>query len=402
MSEEGIDDVVEGLLRQSLTAASQLAEQMARARQRYLRTAEQQNERAAMEAQRGIAAGRAAMRALVLPATRDEWWATAEPGQITQAHLMAQAWKDHDPDALAAAGKINAEVKQRYGIDTADAQGDGAYLQDRLAVVRMAEEQRRVAKEHAEAMALVAAARAEENRRRAAELHAQMERHQVPAEYLANDELVAALQAARAAEGTEAAPEAERGVAERMHLIAKDGIDGPTIEALRGEIGQNYPGVEESHFADAAFVAAARDWHEAKTLAEGGFVDKGNTALQARYEKAEKEFFARLAPMGRDIEDKVLRDPRDRAARPAGPAGPVPAGKATEPAYGSAAHYRRFEESLQGTASEGEIKGRMAAARGQARHPGEAVKQPAKAPKARKAAAGTGVRRDRAQEGPAR
>lgn len=59
---------------------------------------------------------------------------------------------------------------------------------------------------------------AEENRRCAAELHPQMERHQVSAEYLASPELVAALEAARA-------------VAERMHLIANDGIEGRASRA---------------------------------------------------------------------------------------------------------------------------------------------------------------------------
>ncbi len=170
-------------------------------------------------------------------------------------------------------------------------------------------------------MALVAAAQAEEINRRASELHEQIERHQVPPEYLANDELVTALREAKEAAGTDAAPDAERAVAERMHLIQKDGVQGPSIEDLRQEIGQDYSGIEESHFADAAFVAAARDWHEAKNLAEGGFEAKGNTGLQGRYENAEKEFFSRLALMGRDIEDKVMADrPTENSVPEAEPA----------------------------------------------------------------------------------
>lgn len=399
MSEEGIEDVIEGLLRQSMTAAAQLGEQLARARQQFLLKAQERSEQQNIETQRSMAADRAAMRAVVVPASQDEWWNTAKPEQITHAHLVAEAWKDHDPDALAASEKIAAEVKERYGIDTADLQGDGVYMQDRLAVQQMAEQQVRVAKEHAEAMALVAAAQAEEIKRRASELHEQMERHQVPQEYLANDGLVTALLEAKETAGTDAAPDAERAVAERMHLIEKDGIDGPSIEDLRKEIGQNYPGVEDSHFADAEFVAAARDWHEAKTLAEAGFEAKGNTGLQGRYENAEKEFFARLAPMGKDIEDKVMADHTSTTSAPE--AGTVPA-QPSGPAYGSKEHYDGFEASLKGKASDSDVKARVAAARGQAKHPNQAAKAPGKTPKARKANAGASMGREKSNDGPSR
>ncbi|WP_104140078.1 hypothetical protein [Arthrobacter sp. ZGTC131] len=394
MSGEGIDDVFEGLLRQGLTAATQLAEQLARARPQYLKKAEHEGERAAMEAQRNIAAERATMRAVVVPTTQDEWWSSAKPDQVAQAHLMATAWKDHGPDALAASERIAQEVKNRYGMDTADAGGDGAYLQDRIAVVRFAEQQQRMAKEHAEAMALVAAAQAEELNRLAGELQGQLERHQVPREDLANPELVAALQASREAEGTDAATEADRAMAERMHLIKKDGIAGPSIEQLHAEIGQNYSGTRDSHFADAEFVAAARDWHESRALAEGGFADRGNTGIEARYTNAEKELFARLAPMGRDIEDKVLKDPSTVTA--------ATSEQSTGPDYGSREHYESFATSLKGTASEQDIKGRVAAARGQAKYPSEAVQVPKNAPKACKPTAGAGAGRDKAQDGPAR
>lgn len=399
MSEEGIEDVVEGLLRQSMTAAAQLGEQLARARQKIMQKAEQRSEQQNIEVQRQIAADRAAMRAVVAPTSQDEWWDTAKPEQITQAHLMTEAWKDHDPEALAASEKISTEVRKRYGIDTDDLQGDGAYMQDVIAVKQMAEEQQRVAKEHAEAMALVAAAQAEEIKRRASELHEQMEQHQVPQEYLANDDLVTALREVKEAAGTDAAPDAERAVEERMHLIEKDGVEGPSIEDLRKEIGQNYSGVEVSHFADAAFVAAARDWHEAKTLAEGGFEAKGNTGLQDRYESVEKEFFARLAPMGHDIENKVMADHDTKKPEPAAETAPE---QQKGPSYGSMEHYDGFESSLKGKASDTDIKARVAAAKGQAKHPNQAAKAPGKAPKARKANAGANVGREKSNDGPSR
>lgn len=397
MSEEHVEDVLEGMLRQSLAAGTQLAEQVARARQQYLRNAAQQAEQATVEGQRSLAADRALMQSVLVPTTRDDWWDKAQPDQIVQAHVLAEAWKDYDPAALAASEKIKSEVKSRYGIDTADSQGDSAYLKDYLAMAQRAEVAMKEAKEHAEAMALVEAAQAEQINRYAAELKDEMERHSVPAEYLSNTEMVSALQASKDSVGTETAPDADRVVAERMHLIEQDGINGPSIEDLRKEIGQNYSGTDDAMFADAAFVATARDWHEAKTLAEGGFGDKGNTGLEARYENAEKELFARIAPMGEEIQDKVLQDPDTQKPAPG-----EKAEKPSVPAYGSKEHYGEFEASLQGTATDAQIKGRVAAAKSQATPPRAATEAPKKAPKARKASAGAGVGRERSQSGPSR
>jgi hypothetical protein len=150
-------------------------------------------------------------------------------------------------------------------------------------------------------------------------------------------------------------------------------------------------------FADAEFLATVRDWHEAKTLAEGGFVDKGNAGLEARYEKAEQEIFARIAPMGQEIQVKVLKDPNLKVPAPS-----VNEEGSTVPAYGSKEHYEGFESSLEGKATEAEVKGRIAAARGQAVHPVKAVKAPKKTPKVRKVTASTGMGREKSQDGPTR
>lgn len=399
MSEEHVEDVVEGMLRQSLAAGSQLAEQVVRARQRYMRTVEQRGEQATVEAQRAFAADRAVMQSVIIPATRDDWWDTARPEQITQTHTLAEAWKDHDPAALSASSKITHELKNRYGIDTHDLHGDAAFLQDHLTVLAAAEQRMAAAKEHAEAMALVEAAQAEQIKRHAAELKDELDRHQVPPEYLASNEMVAALQASKEAAGTDAAPDADRVVAERMHLIGQDGINGPSIDDLRQEIGQNYSGAEDSMFADAGFVVAARDWHEAKTLAEGGFEARGNTGLQGRYENEEKEFFARLSPVDKDIEDKVLADQHSKTPTP--PAELVPAQPAG-PAYGSKEHYDGFESSLEGKASDTDIKSRVAAAKAQGTHPNRATKAPTKAPTARKATTGASIGREKHNDGPSR
>lgn len=180
MSEEHVEDVIEGMLRQSLAAGSQLAEQVARARQQYLRNVAQQSEQGAIESQRTLASDRAVMQSVIVPAMRDDWWETAQPEQITQAHVLSEAWKDYDPAALAASEKITSEVKTRYGIDTSDLQGDSAYLKDYIAMQQRAEVAMKEAKEHAETMALVAAAQTEQINRYATELKNELERHCVP------------------------------------------------------------------------------------------------------------------------------------------------------------------------------------------------------------------------------
>ena len=154
-------------------------------------------------------------------------------------------------------------------------------------------------------MQLLAAARAEELRAQAATLAPEMERHQVPAEYLANPELAQALQTAHSAKTPTAVAAADATVQERLFLIGKDGINGPDIDQLRKETTANVNGAGDSHFEDPAFVKAAKEMHEAKLLAEGGF--KGSertpsgTAVRTRREGT-------LCPHGR-------RRPRDREPR---------------------------------------------------------------------------------------
>lgn len=72
------------------------------------------------------------------------------------------------------------------------------------------------------------------------------------------------------------------------------------------------------------------------------------------------------------------------------------------PAYGFKEYYERFESSLEGKATETEVKGRVVAARGQAVHPTMAVKAPTKTPKTRKATVGPDMGKDQLQDSPTR
>jgi hypothetical protein len=305
-----MDDVLDGGLRQSLMIASRIAETLARRRQESQRQQEHQDSQVAHEAQARLAAERSAAHAALAPVEKDQWWDKAQPNDIATAHAVAEGWKEHDPTALAASEKIRQEVFTRYGIDTHDVGTDAAYLESGIqtittgkarqdALERSQEEARTAAAEHEKAMGLLAAARAEELRAQAAKLAPEMERHQVPVEYLANPELAQALQTAHTAKTPTAVEAADAIVKERLFLISKDGINGPNIDQLRKETTANINGAGDAHFEDPEFVKAAKNMHEARLLAAAGIKSEQWEYLDKRYERAEKELFARMEDVGR-------------------------------------------------------------------------------------------------------
>jgi hypothetical protein len=348
----------------------------------------------AHEAQARLAAERSAAHAALAPVQKEQWWDKAQPADIATAHAVAEGWKDHDPAALAAAEKIRQEVFTRYGIDTHDVGADAAYLESGIQTAatekarqdeleRGQEATREAAAEHEKAMHLLAAARAEELRAQATTLAPEMERHQVPVEYLANPELAQALQRAHNAKTPTAAAAADAEIKERMFLIAKDGVNGPDIDQLRKETTANINGVGDSHFKDPGFVKAAKEMHEAKLLAEGGFTGSEVSPLERRHERAEKELFVRLEGVGREIENRVTGN--DSRLKDQG----LKTETASAAGYGSAEHHEKFAESLENTgANETQIRGRLAAARSEGTHPIAAVTIGKGAAKARKSRRG--------------
>ncbi|GAC1495299.1 MAG: hypothetical protein NVS2B15_17100 [Pseudarthrobacter sp.] len=404
-----MDDVLDGGLRQSLMIASRIAETLARRRQESQRQQEHQDAQAAHEAQARLTADRSAAHAALAPVEKDQWWDKAQTHDIAAAHAVAEGWKDHDPAALAASEKIRRQVLTRYGIDTHDVGTDAAYLesgiraittdkarQDELA--RSQEETRKAAVEHEKAMGLLAAARAEELRAQAATLASEMERHQVPAEYLANPELAHALQTAHNAKTPTAVAVADADIQERMFLIGRDGINGPDIDQLRKETTANVNGAGDSHFEDPEFVQAAKDMHEAKLLAEGGFKGTERTPVEQRYERAEKELFARMESVGREIENRVTGNDSSRLKDQG-----LKAESTSSSDYGSAERQKAFAVSLATTgANETQVRGRAAAERSEGTHPSAAVTMGKGAAKAKKTPTGAAVGAERSKNGPAR
>ncbi|MEV7663532.1 hypothetical protein [Paenarthrobacter sp. NPDC089316] len=404
MSEsDGMDDLVDGGLRQSLTVAARIAETLARQRQEVQRQLEHHDTQAAHQARARLAAEVSAAHAALAAVDKDQWWDKAQPSDMAFAYTVAEAWRDHDPTALAASEKIRHEVLTRYGIDTRDVGPDAAYLESGIhtiatekarqeALDRSQEESRKAAAEHDKGMQLLVAAQVEELRAQAAKLAPEMERHQVPVEYLANPELAQALQRAHNAKTPKALEAADGAIKERLFLIGKDGINGPGIDQLRQETIANVNGAGEEHFKDPSFVAAAKNLHEAKLLAEGGFTgDKWSTQEQ-RYERAERELFARMDSVAREIEDRVTGNHGSRLKVQG-----LNAERAAQAGYGSAEHHAKFAETLADTgANETQIRGRVAAARSEGTHPNAALTT-VKAAKTRRApgAAALGTERGR-------
>ena len=410
MSEsDGIDDFLDNGMRQSLMIASRIAETLARRRQEAQRQQEHLDSQAAHETQTRLRAERSSALAVLAPVQKDEWWDKAQPVDIAAAHAVAEGWKDHDPTAVQASAKIREEVLARYGIDTHDVGTDTAYLESGIATIatekarldelpRSQEEARKAAAEHEKAMQLIAAAQAEELRAQATKLAPEMERHQVPVAYLANPELAQALQRAHNAKTPKAVAAADADIKERLFLIGKDGINGPDIEQLRKETNANINGAGDTHFNDPQFVKAAKEMHEAKLLAEGGFTGSQFASIEQRYERAERELFARLEGVGREIENRVTGNESSQPKVQA-----LTAGTASATGYGSAEHHAKFAESLENTgANEAQIRGRLTAARSEGTHPSAAVTMGKGAAKARKSRAGAAVRTERTKSGPSR
>ena len=410
MSEsDGIDDFFDNGMRRSLMIASRIAETLARRRQESRRQQEHLDSQAAHEAQTRLGAERSSALAVLAPVQKDQWWDKAQPADIATAHAVAEGCKDHDPAALEASAKIREEVLARYGIDTHDVGTDTAYLESGIATIatgkarldelaRSQEEARKAAAEHEKAMQLIAAAQAEELRAQATKLAPEMERHQVPVEYLANPELAQALQRAHNAKTPKAAAAADSEIKERLFLIGKDGISGPDIEQLRKETTANLSGASDMHFRDPVFVKAAKEMHEAKLLAEGGFIGSPSASMEQRYERAEKELFARLEGVGREIEERVTGNDSSQLKDQA-----LKTETASATGYGSAEHHAKFAESLEDTgASEAQIRGRLTAARSEGTHPSAAVTMGKGAAKARKSRAGAAVGAERSKGGPSR
>lgn len=177
MAEEtdGIEEAFEGQIRVLVTAAGQVGERIARAREEALRNAQAHSEQEARELRSRLEAEHRAARAELGNVYRAEWWDRATPAQIGHTYQVARAWSQEDPEAVRAEQRMRDELRTRYGVDVDNTNADPAAVR---AAVERAEQERgqadaerhRAAAESAEAQRLLHEADREE--RRAAEARA--------------------------------------------------------------------------------------------------------------------------------------------------------------------------------------------------------------------------------------
>jgi hypothetical protein len=163
MSEsDGLDEVVETMLRTGLTAAGRIGEELARAREQRLRVAQAAEDQQGRELRARLDGERAAARAQLAPALDTRWWDSAKTEDILRVHQTATAWRGQDPMARSAADAIRGQVQQRYGIDVdalgATADGAAALNEAARAKTQAQEERTAAAGENAQASQLLAEA----------------------------------------------------------------------------------------------------------------------------------------------------------------------------------------------------------------------------------------------------
>lgn len=127
MSEtDGVEESVRGSMRVALTVAGQVGQQAARIIAERQREQQQASEQRVRELQARYDAERATARAHVAVVDRPEWWNTATPEQVADVWTTAHAWRTHDADVERAAGVMETQARERYGVDLADLRRSGA------------------------------------------------------------------------------------------------------------------------------------------------------------------------------------------------------------------------------------------------------------------------------------
>ena len=247
---DGIEEAFEGQLRVLVSAAGQVGERIARAREDALRRAQAASEQEARELRSRMDAEHRAARAEFGNVHRSDWWDRASAEQIGHTYQVTRAWAQEDPEAVRAEQRIRDELRTRYGVDVDNAGGDPAAVR---AAVERAEHERaageaergRSAEESAEAQRLMQ--QAEHEDRRADEARAAAEHEPDPEERA---------RAAAEAEQREGAGDRARedgramyDSAERRDATARDlegkGIDHEVVATrMRADVSQAKPAPE--------------------------------------------------------------------------------------------------------------------------------------------------------------
>lgn len=135
MAEEsdGMNDAVEGHLRIGVTLGMRAAEVLAQVVAERAREGATSSQDQARQLTARLDAERSAARASVEAVGSEQWWARAQPEQITSAWQTTQAWKDVDPGLARKGEEIAAQLQARYGIDVEHTQPEPQALREAMA-----------------------------------------------------------------------------------------------------------------------------------------------------------------------------------------------------------------------------------------------------------------------------
>ena len=117
---DGVNDLLSRDLQAMLAIAGRWGEMMARQRAEQaqdLNRAEQQRRR---ELEERFEAQRAVMRTELASVDQDRFWESAKPEDIAERYGLARQWEGQDEVARAARERIEAEMKNRHGLDVKD------------------------------------------------------------------------------------------------------------------------------------------------------------------------------------------------------------------------------------------------------------------------------------------
>lgn len=267
MAEEsdGLDEALEGQLRVVVTAAAQIGERIARAREDAQRRAQSAGEQEARELASRLAAEQRAARTELGNVYRSQWWERATPEQIGHTYQVAHAWSQEDPEAARAQHLMRQELRIRYGVDVDQTHADPAAVraaleraeQDRA---RTDAERTRAAAENTEAIRLLQDADQEDARAERARAAAEHEPDSAERARAAAEAVQHERHAGRALkDGSALYDSAERRAVTASELEAK-GIEHEVVATrMRADLSQGKPATE------AVKTAAVRKSSKART-----------------------------------------------------------------------------------------------------------------------------------------
>lgn len=226
---DGIGEALDEHMRVAVAAAAQIGEHRARARAERARAETAQAQAQAQQLRDRQEAARRVDRLDYADVENAEWWDRADPDTIARAYASAHAWANEDPEAARAQEKIEAELRDRYSIDTTDIGANPAAVRDAVA------EQTRAEDEAGQAAGLAVASHGQDQRIDEAHTAPAAENADALADRYSEDN--AAMYDSAEARATRAAALSKAGVPEQAaeaHMLADLDEGAPATAATRG------------------------------------------------------------------------------------------------------------------------------------------------------------------------